>query len=146
MKTKTVKLAATGLFLITTLIGSAQTADKKASSARKDVAKSEHKLTEAKKDSAANYQNFKMEAELKIIKNEKSIAELKGKKPNDNKDIQAEYDKNVLALEQRNNTLRDKLNEYNASDKSVWLSFKNDFNTNIEELIKVLSKMKKSSK
>ena len=146
MKIKTVKLSATGLFLITALIGSAQKADKKANSARKDVAKSEHKLIEAKKDSAANYQNFKMEAELKIIKNEKSIAELKGKKTNDNKDIQAAYDKNVLALEQRNNTLRDKLNEYNTSDKSVWLSFKDDFNTNMEELTKAISKMKKSSK
>jgi hypothetical protein len=142
MKTKTLTLVIASLMLTSSLTLSAQQADKKASSARKDITKGQHKLAEAKKDSAANYQNFKIAEELKIIKNEKSFVELKSKKANDNKDLQAEYDKNVSALEQKNNNLRDKLNEYNASDKSVWLSFKNDFNASMEELEKSISKMK----
>ncbi|MEO8761452.1 MAG: hypothetical protein ABI448_11205 [Bacteroidia bacterium] len=142
MKTKTLTLAIASLLLASSLTLSAQQADKKASSARKDITKGEHKLDKAKRDSAANYQNFKIAGELKIIKNEKSIVKLKSKKANDNKDVQAEYDKNVLALEQKNNNLRDKLNEYNTSDKSVWLSFKKDFNTSMDELEKSISNLK----
>jgi hypothetical protein len=142
MKTKTLTMVAAGLLTITSLTAYAQQADKKAASARKDIAKDQHKLSEARKDSALNYQNFKIAQELKIIKNEKSIAELKAKKTNADKNIQATYDKNVSDLEQKNNNLRDKLAEYNSSDKSVWLSFKHDYTISMDQLEKLISKMK----
>ncbi|MEO8761010.1 MAG: hypothetical protein ABI388_07010 [Bacteroidia bacterium] len=142
MKTKKITIVIASLMIASSLTLSAQQADKKATSARKNIAKDEHKLSEAKKDSASNYQNFKIAEELKIVKNEKSIAELKAKKTNDDKNIQETYDKNVSDLEQKNNNLRDKLSQYNTSDKSIWLSFKHDYTISMEQLEKEISKLK----
>ena len=107
--------------------------DKKAEEARKDVKKAQTELTEAKKDSAADYQNFKKEAELKIADNKIKIAELKAKKADTNKEIRDKYNKKVQALEQKNNNLQNKIDNSGNVKTSMWNSFKREFNSDIDD-------------
>jgi hypothetical protein len=133
MKNKILTLAITGVIAVMSLPASAQQ-DKKAADARKDVASAKKDLKEAKVDSAADYQKFKTESEVKIKENQEKIAELRAKKSNDSKEIRAKYDKKVLALEEKNNELRNKIRKSGDTKSSNWASFKREFNHDMEEL------------
>jgi len=100
---------------------------KKAAAARKD-------LKEAKIDSAEDFHKFKKEAESKIKENQAKIAELKAKKSNDGKEVKKKYDKKVLALEQKNNELKNKIKKADDTKTNMWTSFKRGFNREMDEL------------
>jgi hypothetical protein len=125
---------------MTTLTVSAQES-RKATKARKDAveAKDDLKeanadLREAKMDSAADFRKFKKDAEMKISENQKKIVALKAKKSEDSKEIKAKYDEEVLALEQRNNVMKGKIELANTTKTSNWTSFKREFNHDMDEL------------
>lgn len=101
--------------------------DKKAKEARKDEAK-------AKADSAADFQAFKKDAEVKINENNKKIAVLKAKKASDNKETNEKYNKKVAALQVKNTELKDKIDRCDETKTSMWTSFKKEFNHDMEEL------------
>jgi hypothetical protein len=122
-----------GVVLLTGLNASAQE-NKKAAEARKDLEQAKKDLRIAKDDSIADYQKFKVDSELKIIDNKKKIAELKAKKSVENKEVKEKYDKKVLALEEKNNDLKKKLDASNTVKSTAWSSFKREFNHDIEEL------------
>lgn len=108
--------------------------DKKASEARKDMAEAKKDLKEAQTDSAADFQQFKKNAESKIADNQKQIAELKTKKSNDSKEVKEKFDKKVLALEKKNNELKRKIDGSNKVQTSAWTSFKHEFVHDMDEL------------
>ena len=101
--------------------------DKKAKEARKDESK-------AKADSAADFQAFKKDAEVKINENNKKIAVLKAKKASDNKETNEKYNKKVAALQVKNTELKDKIDRCDETKTSMWTSFKKEFNHDMEEL------------
>jgi len=107
--------------------------NKKAKSARKEMKCAKKNLSEAKKDSVAEFAEFRKEAEIKIADNQAKIAELKTKKREDNKDTQEAYDKKVLALEQKNNDLRIKMAGASDAKPSAWASYKREFSHDMEE-------------
>ena len=114
---------------------------KKAASARKEVAEAKKDLKDAKKDlkeakvdSAADFQKFKKESEIRINENQTKIAELRAKKHNESKEVEEKYDKKVLALEQKNNELKNKINKADGTKSSSWSSFKREFNHDMDEL------------
>jgi len=123
---KNLTFAVTMFIAITGLTAFGQE-NKKAADARKE-------LTEAKKDSAADFQKFKKEAQMKISDNQKAIAELKAKKSNDTKEVKAKYDQKVLALEQKNNALKKKIETCDNTKTSMWTSFKKGFTNDMDEL------------
>lgn len=109
--------------------------NKKAKEARKDVKEANTDLKEAKIDSTADYQKFKKDAEIKIADNQKKIAELKAKKSSENKEVKEKYDAKVVALEQKNNELKNRIEGCkNSNDKTAWESFKIKFNKDMNEL------------
>ncbi len=107
---------------------------KKAAKARKEVAEAKKDLKEAKIDSAADFQKFKKESEIKIQDNQKKIAELRAKKSNDSKEVREKYDKKVVALEVKNNDLKKKIKNADDTKTSMWTSFKHGFNTDMQDL------------
>ena len=133
MKTKILTAALTTMMTIVGLTAIAQE-DKKAKEARKDAAEAQKDLKEARTDSAADYQAFKKDAELKISDNKKKIAALKAKKAGDNKETNEKYNKKVAALEVKNTELKDKIDRCNDTKTSMWTSFKKEFNHDMEEL------------
>jgi hypothetical protein len=106
---------------------------------RKDVVEAKKDLKEAQKDSASEYQKFKTESELKIKNNEKRLAELKVKQAKMNEKDRAIYLKKVNKLEQKNADLKMKLTNYkNNEGQTKWMSFKTEFNHDMNELGRAL--------
>lgn len=146
MKKTILTLAVVAFMAGTVSTLNAQTTDKQSDKAREnlkdakeDVIDAKKELREAKRDSVSDYQAFKAESNLKIKDNEKRIAELKVKHAKVNKKNKASYNKDVNALEQKNNNLKVKLAEYKESDHSAWQSFKLEFNHDMNELGTALS-------
>ena len=133
MKKKNLTFALTLVMAVAGLSAFGQE-NQKAKDARKDVAASQKDLREAKKDSAADFQKFKKDAEARISENKKKIAELKTKKSTDSKEMKEKYDKKVLALEQKNNELKKKIEASDNTETSMWTSFKRGFNHDMVEL------------
>src|SRR6185369_13600174 len=98
MKNKMLTIAITGVVAMTSYSILAQE-NTKAAEARKEVADAKKDLKEAKMDSAADFQKFKKEAELKIKENQIKIAEFKAKETNDSQEVHQKYHKKILVLE-----------------------------------------------
>jgi predicted RNase H-like nuclease (RuvC/YqgF family) len=59
---------------------------------------------------------------------------MKSKKSNDSKEVIEKYDKKVLALEQKNDELKTKINKADDTKTNMWTSFKREFNREIDKL------------
>jgi predicted RNase H-like nuclease (RuvC/YqgF family) len=86
------------------------------------------------KDSISEYQQFKKESEEKIDDFEKSIAEFKTKIANAKAETKAEYEKKLTSLEQKDNALKKKLEEYKEDGQDNWSKFKSEFSHDMDEL------------
>jgi len=133
MKKTILTLAITGI-----IVGSGLTAvgqeDKKSKKARKNEVEAQKDIREAKTDSAADFQKFKKEAETTIAENQTKIAELKAKKASDKKEDNEKYNKKVLALEKKNNVLKNKIEACDNTKTSMWPAFKREFKHDADEL------------
>ena len=133
MKTKFLALTLTGVMVAGSLLTFAQD-DKKTKEVQKDLSEGNKDLKEARTDSAADYQKFKIASETKIRNNQMEIATLKTKKSTDTKEVKERYDERVLTLEQKNDDLKKKINSTSKVKTSEWALFKREFNLNMDEL------------
>lgn len=101
-----------------------------------DVVKEEYKK---------RYETFKMESESKFTENKKIIADLKAGPKNKNKTVQAEIDKTLTDLEERNQALNDEINNYKEIDTNKWESFKVGFSRDMDNLGEALKDMTKKA-
>jgi hypothetical protein len=108
--------------------------DPKSEKARKNEAKAQNKINLAKTDSAADFQKFKTESEAKIEENKKQIAILKQKKVTGSEAANKKYDKDVLALQLKNNELKKKIDNADDTPTSGWIAFKRAFNNSMDDL------------
>ncbi len=83
-------------------------------------------------DTLSDWQQFKVDAKVKIKANEKRIAEFKADIAadikSDSKKIKSSYKKEVARLEKQNNELKSKVDEYKYEGKDKWIEFKKGFN------------------
>lgn len=133
MRTKVLVLTLTSVMVAGSLLTFAQD-DKKENEVRKDLSEGNKDLREARTDSAADYQKFKMASETKIRNNQMEIATLKAKKSTDTKEVKERYDKRVNTLEQMNDDLKIKMNGSNKVKTSEWALFKRGVNLDMDEL------------
>ena len=89
---------------------------------------------ESHKNSAFEYQKFKKEAGDKIRSNEKRIVNLKTKIAKIHSREKAEYQKNLRVLEQKNTRLKSKLTNYKQREQDKWISFKREFDHDVDEI------------
>ncbi|RPJ75179.1 MAG: hypothetical protein EHM20_09370 [Alphaproteobacteria bacterium] len=108
-----------------------ENARKKVREAKTEVAEAQENLQQAR---IAAYEEFKKEYEAKIDENEKSIAELKVKIANETISIQEKLNMKLDKLEQKNNEMKRKLSGYVDEGEEKWISFKNEFENDMEEL------------
>ncbi len=132
MKTTTLLTLAVTLVMGITSLKSFAQEDKKSAKARKEVATSEKDLKAATTDSVADVQIFKKNALIKIKENRNKIADLK--KANENQDIKVKYDSKVLALENKNNALQNRIDGCEKTKPSAWSSFKKEFTSDMDDL------------
>ena len=130
------------IFITGTLLSGCKSSAEKVDNAKEKMLEAKDKVVEAQQELnhalQDSIQQFKKESEEKIIAYEKSIAELKARIAKENKENKIIYEKKLADLEQRNTDLKKKLDAYKAEGKDKWMSFKNEFNHDIEELGKAL--------
>jgi len=111
-----------------------KSAEDKVQDAKKDLADSKTDLYYARLDTISNYEHFKIEAEKMIIAQEKFIADYKAKLASKKQEINADKDKKLLSLEKKNKELKIKLLDFKDDGINKWVSFKNEFNHDMNEL------------
>lgn len=131
---------ASAFIMLTFLVG-CQSEGEKVDDARMElqtskdnVIQAKTELTQAIKDSTEEYQNFKMQSELRILQHEKDIAELKLQIAKTNKTTKSNYEKMIVDLEQKNYLLKENLKTYNEKGKENWEAFKIKFSRNMDDL------------
>jgi len=109
-------------------------AEDKVQDAKKDLADSKKDLYNIRLDTISNYEQFKIEAEKIIIAQKIYITEFKDRLASEKKEINADYNKKLVELENRNNELKKKLADYKDDGQDKWNGFKNEFKHDMNEL------------
>ncbi len=120
--------------VVTTHFSAFTQEDKKSAQARKELAEAKKNLTKAKIDSAADFEQFKMEAENKIEENKKKITELRLADADLTMDLKKKYEKKITALQEKNTKLQKQIDESADTKTSKWTEFKKEFNQDMNEL------------
>jgi F0F1-type ATP synthase membrane subunit b/b' len=109
--------------------------------AQKDVKEANLDLATANREREAEIAKFKKEAADKIAANEKSIAEFKARKEADKKVAEAQYNKEIEKLEEKNSDMKKKMDDYKFESAEKWEIFKSDFGHGMEELGKAFTEL-----
>jgi hypothetical protein len=78
--------------------------------------------------------NYKKQTADKTSSNDTIIAGIKTKFENSKNDFKADYKKRVAELEQKNDTLKKRMDTYKAEGKDKWEIFKVQFNHDMDDL------------
>lgn len=140
---------AIGILMAGTLLSSCESAAQKEADAKDDVMDAKEDLREAQQDaqlaaqqnaSAEEWNAYKNERDLIIIKNENRVAELRAQIKAQGKAADDAYVKRIDDLEKQNKDFRVRMNNY-ESNQSDWASFKREFNHDMDELGRALNSM-----
>ncbi len=131
MKNNVFTLAVIGFMAGIILAGCGKPSEKKVEKATQDLKK-------VKAEYLAEWQQFKREAEQKIEANEKTIDQLKEKMKAAGPKLEAQYNKEVAELEQKNRDLKSKLADYKDEGKDKWEAFKQEVSSDLDGLGKAL--------
>lgn len=103
-------------------------AQEKVELARDNVKDARDSLNVAKKEAfEEEWMAFKNSGDSIIKINDSRIAELKRRMKNSEKSIDAEYQKSIVVLEQKNKDFKVKMDVYKNDVNSNWQSFKREF-------------------
>lgn len=137
MKKQIIKIVFISAIALTSSTAFAQE-NKQAANARKE-------LREAKIDSAEDFNRFKKQAEATINENKQKIKALKAKKSDASKEEKENYNKKVIALEEKNENLKRKIHGSSKTTTEKWSAFKREFNHDIDELGKAIRDIAKDN-
>ena len=133
MKNTIITLAS--LSLITgTILSSCLTPDEKVAKAEIKVQEAKMALNNITQDSISEYQLFKEESEKKLYSFDKNISQLKIRLVTETLIDKAIFEKKLAILEQKNSHMKKRLEDYKDGGQNKWISFKNEFNFDMEEL------------
>lgn len=107
---------------------------KKVENAQTDVAEAKADLKEAKDDYTQEIEAYRQETAEKIATNDKSITDFKARIATEKKEAKADYNKKIVALEKKNSDLKKRMDDYKETSKENWLTFKTEFNRDMDEL------------
>lgn len=132
---KSIFILATCTCLAGTLIISCKPATKEEIESKEKVEIAKDNLEDAREDLTverreafeAEYAAFKFSGDSIIKINDLRIEKLKRKMKNNGKSIDAQYQKNVDLMEQRNKELKIKMDTFKNDINSDWKSFKREF-------------------
>ena len=83
------------------------------------------------------WREFKEDADDRISRNDRDIADWKRKMKNENADVRAKYDRKIEDLEEENWRMRKRVDEYKYDEKegkNGWEKFKREFNHDMDRL------------
>jgi len=119
------------VFIAGTMFVSCQSSAEKVDQAKENVVDAKQELNQAIKDSIVQ---FRKESAQQITAYEQSIADLKAKIATEKKDVKATYEKSLEELEQKNELLKTKLNDFKDEETDKWESFRDEFRKDMQDL------------
>lgn len=134
------------LAVILLIAGSVFTGCNNRDDAKEKVEEANNAMIEAQAQFEKEWQQFKTDAELKIDANQKQIDNLKAAMKSTSAKFKAQYENQVLTLEQKNIELKKKLNDYKYEGKDNWEEFKNYFNSEVDTVVFALNDIFKNKK
>jgi len=102
--------------------------------ARNDMVEAEDDLAIANAEYLADVENYRVETNARIEKNKAMMANLRAKMNYGKEQTKEAYNKYIDDLEQQNNDLQNKMDEYKADTNENWEQFKAEFNHDMQEL------------
>jgi DNA anti-recombination protein RmuC len=109
--------------------------------AEANVLKAKKNLNEARVGSLNEYEKYKATLETKLSENKRKIADLKKKIKAEGPDTRTKYEKLLEELDQQNEKLKTRMQEYKEGAKEKWVLFKKSFNEAMDDLGKSISEM-----
>jgi predicted RNase H-like nuclease (RuvC/YqgF family) len=100
----------------------------KANSTSVKSTQSEADVIKSQEEYRADVEKFRAETHARIAQNKIEIDDLKSKFSEEDKESNKELKAEIEVIEQKNELLKKKLNEYNTTNKEKWASFKEEVN------------------
>lgn len=113
---------------------SCNTPAQKVDSAQNDVAEAKEDLKEAREEYLMEIENYRKETAARIDANNQSITEFNERIKDEKNEAKAGYEKQIAELEQKNNNLEKRMDDYKADGKDNWVIFKKEFNKDMDNL------------
>lgn len=144
MKTTTLKATFMACVIMLGMTNCTNTPKQKAENvenAQENLDEAERNLQQAVIDSTNEYARYKAESQAKLEANELKIAELKATLQTDKAEMRLKYEKELIAIEKKNQDLKISIADYKENDKSKWEKFKESFNRDLDSLGKSISRI-----
>ena len=113
----------------------------RAEDAAEELRDAKKDLDEAQREYTIKYNDFKREMDNKITENDKAIAALKADVRERNAEAKANWNTAVNDLERKNQSLKDRINDYKVDGNANWEEFKREFNHDMDRLGEALKDM-----
>lgn len=133
MKNPIITMAAMA-FLVTGLLAGCNSPAQKLENAEEEVTAANKKLETANEEYLADLKNYRLATAERIAENDESIARFKLRIANEKKETRDEYNKKIIALEQKNSDNKKRLDDYKTEGKANWEIFKTEFSRDMDEL------------
>jgi predicted RNase H-like nuclease (RuvC/YqgF family) len=104
-----------------------------------DAEQAQNELDKARQDSSAEYQKFKKESDDNFNAHVQSLADFRERIETKKAENKAEYEKKIFELDRQNSDLKKKLDDFKLESKDQWISFKTQFNTDMDRLNKAFT-------
>jgi len=92
----------------------------------------------AKEEYLTDIDSYRKNMDDKITANKRSIADLKARIKDQKREAAADYKTKINDLEQKNNDMKKRIDEYTIEGKEKWEKFKTEFDRDMDELGKSL--------
>jgi predicted HicB family RNase H-like nuclease len=139
MKTGIFILVFIGFMTAVLITGCGKTSEQEVEGAKENFEGVKQDLKDAKTAYLEEWQAFKKEAEKKISANQMRIDAFKTKMEKTGAKVKGKYDNEVAILEQKNQNLKNKLDEYKDDGQSKWKEFKTNFNKDMDAIGKTMT-------
>lgn len=102
--------------------------------AETSVIEAERDLEVAKAEANAEVRIYRQEMNNAIVENNRIIANIKEQISSEDGDTKAAYKEKIAEVEKLNHELKQKLDNYNHTNRENWNTFRDDFSSNMENL------------
>jgi glutamate synthase domain-containing protein 2 len=110
----------------------------KVENAKDNVDQAKEDLDKANREYQAEIENFRKETAERMAINEQLIAALKVKIANEKYENKVLYNKKIEELEKKNRDMKKRADEFQDNGQDKWVSFKTEFNHDMDELGRAL--------
>lgn len=115
------------------LVTSCSNPERKVENAQENVNEANADLDKANQEYLADIETYKKVTAEQIEQNEKELADFRLKIRDEKKQAKADYDQKLAALEEKNNSMKQRMADFKESGKDNWNSFKSEFSHDMDE-------------